>query len=55
MQSDDTTIPRRALITGINGMDGSHMADFLLEKGYEVLKAALSERAAPQPTICAGS
>jgi GDPmannose 4,6-dehydratase len=36
MQSDDTTIPRRALITGINGMDGSHMADFLLEKGYEV-------------------
>ena len=27
---------RRALITGINGMDGSHLADFLLEKGYEV-------------------
>jgi GDPmannose 4,6-dehydratase len=26
----------RALITGINGMDGSHLADFLLEKGYEV-------------------
>lgn len=25
------------------------------EKGFEVLKAALSERAAPQPTICAGS
>ena len=24
------------LITGINGMDGSHLADFLLEKGYEV-------------------
>jgi len=27
---------RRALITGINGMDGSHLADFLLSKGYEV-------------------
>lgn len=27
---------RRALITGINGMDGSHLADLLLEKGYEV-------------------
>ena len=27
---------RRALITGINGMDGSHLADFLLDKGYEV-------------------
>jgi GDPmannose 4,6-dehydratase len=26
----------RALITGINGMDGSHLADFLLGKGYEV-------------------
>ena len=25
-----------ALITGINGMDGSHLADFLLEKGYKV-------------------
>ncbi len=27
---------RRVLITGINGMDGSHLADLLLEKGYEV-------------------
>ena len=27
---------KRALITGINGMDGSHLADFLLEKGYNV-------------------
>ncbi len=26
----------RALITGINGMDGSHLADFLLDKGYKV-------------------
>lgn len=27
---------KSALITGINGMDGSHLAEFLLEKGYEV-------------------
>ena len=27
---------KRALITGINGMDGSHLADLLLSKGYEV-------------------
>jgi len=27
---------RRALITGITGQDGSHLADFLLEQGYEV-------------------
>ena len=27
---------KRALITGINGMDGSHLADLLLNKGYEV-------------------
>ena len=27
---------KRALVTGISGMDGSHLADFLLEKGYEV-------------------
>ena len=27
---------KRALITGINGQDGSYMADFLLSKGYTV-------------------
>ena len=27
---------KRALITGITGMDGSHLADLLLKKGYEV-------------------
>ena len=26
---------KKALITGINGMDGSHLADFLLEKGIQ--------------------
>jgi GDPmannose 4,6-dehydratase len=28
--------PRRALITGITGQDGSYLAEFLLEKGYHV-------------------
>jgi GDPmannose 4,6-dehydratase len=28
--------PRRALITGITGQDGSYLAEFLLEKGYTV-------------------
>src|SRR5438874_1313139 len=27
---------KKALITGITGQDGSHLADWLLEKGYEV-------------------
>ena len=30
------TSPRRALITGITGQDGSYLAELLLEKGYEV-------------------
>lgn len=28
---------RRALVTGITGQDGSYLAEFLLEKGYEVV------------------
>ncbi|MBP8129987.1 MAG: GDP-mannose 4,6-dehydratase [Candidatus Hydrogenedentes bacterium] len=31
-----TQAQRRALITGITGQDGSYLAEFLLEKGYEV-------------------
>lgn len=31
-----TALPRRALITGITGQDGSYLAEFLLSKGYEV-------------------
>lgn len=27
---------KRALITGITGQDGAYLADFLLQKGYEV-------------------
>ena len=28
--------PRRALVTGITGQDGSYLAELLLAKGYEV-------------------
>lgn len=31
-----STAPRRALITGVNGQDGSYLAELLLAKGYEV-------------------
>ncbi|MGJ7582369.1 GDP-mannose 4,6-dehydratase [Variovorax sp. RHLX14] len=31
-----TTPSKKALITGITGQDGSYLAEFLLEKGYEV-------------------
>ena len=30
------TVRKRALITGITGQDGSYLAEFLIEKGYEV-------------------
>ncbi len=32
---------KRALITGITGQDGSYLAEFLLEKGYEVYEGHL--------------
>ncbi len=30
-------MPKRALITGITGQDGSYLAEFLLDEGYEVV------------------
>lgn len=27
---------KKALITGVNGQDGSYLSEFLIEKGYEV-------------------
>jgi GDPmannose 4,6-dehydratase len=30
-------VTKRALVTGITGQDGSHLAELLLDKGYEVL------------------
>jgi GDPmannose 4,6-dehydratase len=38
---------RRALITGITGQDGSYLAEFLLERGYEVY--GLIRRTSTQP------
>jgi GDPmannose 4,6-dehydratase len=32
----ETTMAKKALITGITGQDGSYLAEFLLKKGYEV-------------------
>ena len=29
-------MPKKALITGVTGQDGSYLSDFLLDKGYEV-------------------
>lgn len=28
---------KKALITGVTGQDGSYLAEFLLEKGYEAM------------------
>jgi GDPmannose 4,6-dehydratase len=28
---------KKAIITGINGQDGSYLAELLIEKGYEVI------------------
>ena len=30
-------MPKTALITGVTGQDGSHLADFLLDKGYKII------------------
>ncbi|KAJ6640826.1 GDP-mannose 4,6 dehydratase [Pseudolycoriella hygida] len=34
--ADEVNALKKALITGITGQDGSYLAEFLLEKGYEV-------------------
>jgi GDPmannose 4,6-dehydratase len=36
MTNSGTTTPRRALITGITGQDGSYLAEFLISRGYHV-------------------
>ena len=33
---EDHPLPKKALITGITGQDGSYLADYLLSLGYEV-------------------
>jgi GDPmannose 4,6-dehydratase len=39
-------VPRRALITGIAGQDGSYLAELLLEEGYEVFGVVRNPEAA---------
>ncbi len=40
------TAPRRALIVGISGQDGSYLAELLLGKGYEVIGTSRDAQAA---------
>lgn len=42
-------MPKRALITGITGQDGSYLAEFLLEKEYEVY--GLIRRSSTEPFL----
>jgi len=35
-QTSNLKPQKKALITGITGQDGSYLAEFLLDKGYEV-------------------
>jgi GDPmannose 4,6-dehydratase len=35
-------MPRRALVTGIGGQDGSYLAELLLDRGYQVVGTAIS-------------
>src|SRR5512136_1577066 len=37
ISEDNILSKKRALITGITGQDGSYLAEFLLEQGYEVV------------------
>ena len=40
-----------ALITGITGQDGSYLAEFLLEKGYEVHGIVRRHTAGSDPNV----
>jgi GDPmannose 4,6-dehydratase len=44
-------VPKRALITGIGGQDGSYLAELLLEKGYDVHGLVRSEPDEVQPRL----
>lgn len=43
---------KRALITGINGMDGSYLAEFLLSKDYEVFGIERQKSREDRPYTC---
>ena len=50
---------KKALITGITGQDGSFLAEFLLEKGYEVFgivrRVSISNTSRIDHLLAAGS
>jgi GDPmannose 4,6-dehydratase len=43
----------RALITGIDGQDGSYLAELLLDRGYEVWGTVREDPEAERPNIAA--
>jgi len=43
--------PKKALITGITGQDGSYLAEFLLEKGYQVYGLVRRSSSTPKPRL----
>ncbi len=47
-------MPKRALITGVTGQDGSYLAEFLLAKGYESMASSGALRCSTRPasTTC---
>jgi GDPmannose 4,6-dehydratase len=45
---------KKALITGINGMDGKHLSDLLVSKGYQVFGIARSQNDASEAKIYIG-
>jgi GDPmannose 4,6-dehydratase len=44
-------MPKRALITGITGQDGTHLAELLLDKGYEVFGLIRGQNNPKRPMI----
>jgi GDPmannose 4,6-dehydratase len=43
-------MPKRALITGITGQDGSYLAELLFSKGYEVHGNVKNKDSTPNAT-----
>lgn len=50
-QRDCENMSKRALITGVTGQDGSYLAEFLLNQGYEVIGLARETSAAKYTRI----
>ncbi len=59
IRKEEITMAKKALITGITGQDGSYLAEFLLDKGYEVhgitRRSSISNTGRIDHLIAAGS